>query len=114
MLTKQEIIAEAMRLGVADIGFTDAAPFTSQKEYLLAHQEEYGWTEAVGFSLLAGTDPKHFLPQAKSIIVVLISYFEEAFPSAAAIKSKDFTCSMSPKPLFLQKAKSNCLPSSIK
>jgi epoxyqueuosine reductase len=82
MLTKQEIIAEAMRLGVADIGFTDAAPFTSQKEYLLAHQEEYGWTEAVGFSLLAGTDPKHFLPQAKSIIVVLISYFEEAFPAA--------------------------------
>jgi len=81
VITKQEIIAEAMRLGFADIGFTDAEPFASQKEYLLAHQEEYGWTEAVGFSLLAGTDPKHFLPQAKSIIVLLISYFEEAFPS---------------------------------
>jgi epoxyqueuosine reductase len=82
MLTKQEIIAEAMRLGFNDIGFTGAEPFTSQKEYLLNHQDEYGWTEAVGFSLLAGTDPKHFLPQAKSIIVLLISYFEEAFPSA--------------------------------
>ena len=81
MLTKQEIIAEAMRLGFADIGFTSAEPFASQKEYLLAHQEEYGWTEAVGFSLLAGTDPKHFLPEAKSIIVLLTSYFEEAFPS---------------------------------
>jgi epoxyqueuosine reductase len=82
MLTKQEIIAEAMRLGFNDIGFTGAEPFTSQKEYLLNHQDEYGWTEAAGFSLLAGTDPKHFLPQAKSIIVLLTSYFDEAFPSA--------------------------------
>ena len=80
MITKQEIIAEATRLGFADIGFTDAEPFVSQKEYLLAHQEEYGWAEAVGFSLLDGTDPKHFLPEAKSVIVLLMSYFEEAFP----------------------------------
>jgi epoxyqueuosine reductase len=49
---------------------------------LLSHQEEYGWAEAVGFSLLDGTDPKHFLPQAKSIIVLLTSYFEEAFPNS--------------------------------
>jgi epoxyqueuosine reductase len=81
MITKQEIIAEAMRLGFADIGFTDAETFASQKEYLLAHQEEYGWAEAVGFSLLDGTDPRHFIPEAKSVIVLLMSYFEEAFPS---------------------------------
>lgn len=80
MLTKEDIITEAKRLGFADIGFTDAEPFASQKEYLLAHQEEYGWTEAAGFSLLAGTDPQNILPDAKSIIVLLESYFEEAFP----------------------------------
>jgi epoxyqueuosine reductase len=80
MLTKQDIIAEAKRLKFADIGFTDVQPFDSQKEYLLAHQEEYGWAEAVGFGLLAGTDPKNILPQAKSIIVLLESYFEESFP----------------------------------
>jgi epoxyqueuosine reductase len=80
MLTKQDIIAEARRLKFADIGFTDTQPFVSQKEYLLAHQEEYGWAEAVGLGLLAGTDPKNILPQAKSIIVLLESYFEEAFP----------------------------------
>jgi epoxyqueuosine reductase len=80
MLTKEDIVTEAKRLGFADIGFTDAEPFHSQKEYLLAHQEEYGWTEAAGFSLLAGTDPKNILPNAKSIIVLLESYFEEAFP----------------------------------
>lgn len=80
MLTKQEIIAEAKRLNFADIGFTNAEPFVSQKEYLLAHQEEYGWTEAAGFSLIAGTDPKNILPAAKSIIVLLESYFEKALP----------------------------------
>jgi len=80
MLTKQEIIVEAVRLKFADIGFTGAEPFTSQKEYLLAHQEEYGWAEAVGLGLLAGTDPQNILPNAKSIIVLLESYFEESFP----------------------------------
>jgi epoxyqueuosine reductase len=80
MLTKQDIIAEAKRLKFADIGFTDAQPFVSQKEYLLAHQEEYGWAEAVGLGLLAGTDPKNVLPNTKSIIVLLESYFEESFP----------------------------------
>lgn len=80
MVTKQEIIAEAKRLKFADIGFTDAQPFDSQKEYLLAHQDGYGWAEAIGLSLLAGTDPKNILPQAKSIIVLLESYFEESYP----------------------------------
>jgi epoxyqueuosine reductase len=80
MLTKKDIIVEAKRLKFADIGFTDAEPFVSQKEYLLAHQEEYGWAEAVGLGLLAGTDPKNILPNAKSIIVLLESYFEESFP----------------------------------
>jgi len=80
MLTKQEIIAEAKRLKFADIGFTDAQPFDSQKEYLLAHQDGYGWAEAIGLGLLAGTDPENILPQSKSIIVLLESYFEESYP----------------------------------
>lgn len=80
MVTKQDIIAEAKRLKFADIGFTDARPFDSQKEYLLANQDGYGWAEAIGLSLLAGTDPKNILSQAKSIIVLLESYFEESYP----------------------------------
>ena len=80
MLIKQDIIAEARRLQFADVGFTTAEPFASQKEYLLNHTQEYGWTEKAGFSLLAGTDPQNILPGAKSIIVLLESYFEEAFP----------------------------------
>jgi epoxyqueuosine reductase len=80
MLTKQNIIDEANRLKFADIGFTGAELFASHKEYLLAHQEEYGWVEKIGLSLIAGTDPKNILPNAKSIIVLLESYFEESFP----------------------------------
>ena len=80
MITKQEITEKARQLGFADIGFTDASPFVSQKDYLLAHQEEYGWAEQLGLNLLAGTDPQTILRGAKSIIVLLSSYFEEAFP----------------------------------
>jgi len=80
MLTKQDIIEEAKRLKFADIGFTGADPFESQKDYLLKRQEEYGWAEALGLGLLAGTDPRNILSGAKSIIVVLESYFEESFP----------------------------------
>ena len=82
MLTKQEIITEAKRLNFADIGFTGAEPLESQKDYLLKRQEEYGWAEALGLGLLAGTDPKTILAGAKSIIVILESYFEQSFPIA--------------------------------
>jgi epoxyqueuosine reductase len=80
MLTKQDIIAEARRLQFADIGFTTAEPFPSQKEYLLNHAQEYGWAEKSGLGLLSGTDPQNILAGAKSIIVLLESYFAEAFP----------------------------------
>ena len=80
MLTKQNIIDEARRLGFADIGFTDAAPFTSHKDYLLVHQEEYGLANKNALDLLAGCDPKNILPTAKSLIVLLDSYFEKSFP----------------------------------
>jgi epoxyqueuosine reductase len=81
MLTKQKIIEQALRLGFADIGFTNAEPFNSQKEYLMAHQEEYGWAEEAGLGLIAGTNPKNILPEAESIIVLLESYFEKSFPA---------------------------------
>jgi epoxyqueuosine reductase len=80
MLTKEEIIAKALRLGFADIGFAGAQPFDSQKQYLLTHQEQYGWIESENFSLLEGTDPANILPEAKTIIVLLESYFEKSLP----------------------------------
>jgi epoxyqueuosine reductase len=82
MLTREDIIAEAKRLGFADIGFTSAETFNSQKEYLLEHQAEYGWIEREDFSLIVGADPQNIMPEAKSIIVLLVSYFEESFPDS--------------------------------
>ena len=78
---RSDIVEEALKLGFEDVGFTTAEPFDAQLEYLRNHQEEYGWTEKVGLGLMAGTDPKAVMPAAKSIIVLMESYFREAFPS---------------------------------
>jgi len=43
-------------------------------------REEYGWAIRSGLDLIAGTDPKSILPEAKSIIVIMEAYFREAFP----------------------------------
>jgi epoxyqueuosine reductase len=82
MITRDSIINEAMRLGFADIGFTDASPFESHRECLSGRQDEYGWAEKVGLALMAGTDPRSILPEARSVIVVLDGYCREAFPPA--------------------------------
>jgi len=82
MLTKAQVIQSAFENGFDDVGFTTADPFDSQKEYLAAHQEEYGWTEATGLHLLSGTNPKNVMPRATSIIVLLEVYFKEAFPQS--------------------------------
>ena len=81
MVTKQDIIHQAEKIGFDDIGFTSADPFDDHKEFLLAHGKEYGWAEAVGLDLVNGTDPKTTLSDAKTIIVLLDVYFREAFPS---------------------------------
>lgn len=80
MLTKEEILAEAERLGFVDAGFTSAEPFFSHRDYLLKHKDEYGWTEARGLPLLSGTDPGAIMPGAKTVIVLLEGYFRESFP----------------------------------
>ncbi len=71
-----------MKLGFDDIGFTTAEPFDSQKEVLLSRHEEYNWIIESGFKLLEATDPKKLYPNAKSIIVLIASYFKEDFPAS--------------------------------
>jgi len=79
MLTKEEIIKEALKRGFDDIGFTTAEPFESQKQILEERQEDYNWTTE---NLIEGIDPKKFYPNAKSIIVLVISYFKEGYPAS--------------------------------
>ena len=85
MLTKEEIIKEALKRGFDDIGFTTAEPFESHKRVLEERREDYNWTienEHVGYDISEGIDPKKFYPNAKSIIVLVASYFKEGYPAS--------------------------------
>ena len=82
MLSKSEIIERAHSLGFEDIGFTTAEPFETQKEILLSRQKMYSWATEKGLDLMGGTDPKSVFPQAKSIIVLIETYFRNAFPKS--------------------------------
>ena len=80
MVTKKEIIEKAYECGFGDIGFTTAEPFDVQKTVLNERRPAYEWVAKSGLDLWAGTDPKAVFPQAKSIIVLVESYFSQAFP----------------------------------
>jgi epoxyqueuosine reductase len=79
-LSKEQVIERAHECGLMDIGFATAEAFSSQDEILASRKEWYDWTRGAGIPLFEGTDPKTFLPGAKSIIVVVEPYFREAFP----------------------------------
>jgi epoxyqueuosine reductase len=80
MISKNDIIRNARENGFADIGFTTAEPFESHREFLEAHQQEYGWAEKAGLSLLKGTDPKNIMSGAQTIIVLIEVYLHNAYP----------------------------------
>jgi epoxyqueuosine reductase len=80
MIGKNEIIEKAYECGFGDIGFTSAEPFDSQRELLTERQKDYELLFKLGLDLIGGTDPKTILPEAKSIIVLMEVYFNEAFP----------------------------------
>lgn len=80
MISKKELSDKAYECGFGDIGVTTAEPFETQKAILKDRFEAYEWIFMAGLDLMAGTDPKQIMPQAKSIIVLLEGYFNQAFP----------------------------------
>ena len=80
MLSRDEIMEKAHELDFEDIGFTSAEPFDSQREILNEREAEYAWAIASGLDLMAGTDPKNILPEARTIIVLIEVYFRKAYP----------------------------------
>ncbi len=80
MPTREMVIAKARELGFEDIGFTTADPFESQREVLTERRDRYDWLSASGLDLMAGTDPRTVLPEARAIIVLLEHYFRHGFP----------------------------------
>ncbi|MBD3198334.1 MAG: epoxyqueuosine reductase [Candidatus Lokiarchaeota archaeon] len=81
MISKEDIIEKAFELGFVDIGFTSAEPFESQIDILKSRKEEYAWAFK-SLDLMNGIDPKQIYPEAKSIIVLISSYFEKSFPKS--------------------------------
>jgi epoxyqueuosine reductase len=82
MVDVEQVKAKAAELGFADIGFTSAEPFSHQRKVLKERREEYAWVSNLGLNLEGGTNPASILPSARSIIVLLELYFNQAFPEA--------------------------------
>jgi epoxyqueuosine reductase len=82
MLNKKQIVEKAYELGFGDIGFTTATPFEDQRKVLEERKALYQWALDAGLDLMSGVDPKSVLPSAKTIIVLMEVYFNEAYPSS--------------------------------
>lgn len=82
MLSKQQIVDEALRIGFDDVGITTAEPFDSQKDILLSRLESYSWCLDKGMDLFQGTDPRAVWGEARSIIVLVENYHRHAFPAS--------------------------------
>ncbi len=80
MVLKEDIIRAAEEAGFEDIGVTTAEPFEEHAKLLASMEEEYAWAQGAGLDLYNGTDPKTILPGAKTIIVLMETYFRKAFP----------------------------------
>jgi len=80
-MKKDELINKALELGFEDIGFTSAESFESQREILISRKEEYSWLLSKGTDIFKGVDPKYFMPDAKTIVVLIDVYFKESFPT---------------------------------
>jgi epoxyqueuosine reductase len=80
MSSKEELIAKARECGFGALGVTTAEPFLSQQEILRERAKEYQWAYRSGLDLMAGTDPKNILPDARSILVLMEVYFKESYP----------------------------------
>ncbi len=85
-LTK--IIKEkALELGFVAVGITTSEPFHLYSEELAGRPEMYAWGKTLSqkasvrdLDLTRFVDPVRHLPEAKSIIVVTDSYWEEDIP----------------------------------
>lgn len=82
LITKREVIDQAHKLGFDDVGFTTANAFEEQQKVLSDRQENYSWLTEKGMDLMQGSDPKSTFPEAKSIIVLVSTYYVNSVPSS--------------------------------
>lgn len=68
-------------LGFALVGFTDASPLPGQERlYAWLHAGAHGEMDYMARTASVRADPQHFLPGARSVVVVALSYRDRPFP----------------------------------
>jgi epoxyqueuosine reductase len=93
-LSLTRIIKEkALELGFVAVGIASPEPFQIYAEELGGRPEMYAWGKGLSerasvrdLDLTRFVDPRRYLPEVKSLIVVTDSYWEEAFPPSLSGK----------------------------
>ncbi|WP_457553829.1 epoxyqueuosine reductase [Desulfobacula sp.] len=82
MVQNKDIIKAGKEAGFEDVGFTTAEPFKEHAVFLSKMEKEYKWANDVGLDLQNGIDPKIFLREAKTVIVLMENYFRKSYPQS--------------------------------
>jgi epoxyqueuosine reductase len=80
MSLKTRLKEKALELGFIDAGFTSVEPLDYYIKEIESRPEMYQWTMNESFNPLRGATPTERYPWAKSMLVLLTTYFDKAFP----------------------------------
>lgn len=79
MLTN-DIKEYALSIGYTGVGITSADGFPEYVEEVASRGDKYDIFGLTTFNPVLGARPKDFMPEAKSIIVLVLDYFQQDFP----------------------------------
>ncbi|MHB1418898.1 MAG: epoxyqueuosine reductase [Bacillota bacterium] len=80
MSLSRDIKDYALEIGFDRVGITSAESFVSYGQELMSRHEMYQWGTEGPAGLLKFVEPENSLPGGKSIIVMVLDYFKQAFP----------------------------------
>ena len=81
MSLKDRIREKGLELGFEGVGFAGVEPMDSYMEELESRPPEmYGWVNNDLFSILRGASPTEKYPWARSMVVLMSSYYRRGFP----------------------------------
>jgi epoxyqueuosine reductase len=80
MRLSKDIKGFALDLGYSKAGITTAEPFPEYVAELQSRHQMYSWFIEGPRQLMKGAEPRVFMPEAKSIVVVAHDFFKTSFP----------------------------------
>lgn len=80
MSLKTRLREKALELGFEDLGFTSVEPLDFYIKEIESRPEMYQWTMTESFNPLRGASPAEKYPWAKSLLVLIQSYYQRKFP----------------------------------